>query len=143
MNTSSSKIAFFCLSMSFLFHHNVSDAQIQVAQERIIMSTSQGNLVLALYPDVAPNHVAQIMHLVELGAYDSTYFFRIEPGFIIQLTDVKNRMNPATREQRNADNKIKAEFSNTIKHTKGMLSMARWDDKDSATSSFSRSTSVP
>jgi cyclophilin family peptidyl-prolyl cis-trans isomerase len=109
----------------------------RAAQERIILSTDYGDLVLALYPDVAPAHVQQLLKLVRLGAYDSTHFFRVIPGFIVQLTDVNNRLRPLTAEQAAAVAPIKAEFSNTLKHRKGILSMARWDDPDSATGSFS------
>jgi cyclophilin family peptidyl-prolyl cis-trans isomerase len=107
------------------------------AQEHIILSTDYGDLVLALYPDVAPAHVQQLLKLVRLGAYDSTHFFRIIPGFIVQLSDVNNRLRPLTVEQAAAVAPIKAEFSNTLKHRKGTLSMARWDDPNSATGSFS------
>ena len=109
----------------------------RAAQERIILSTDYGDLVLALYPDVAPAHVKQLIKLVKLGAYDSTHFFRIIPGFIVQLSDVNNRLQPLTAVQAAAVAPIKAEFSTTLKHRKGILSMARWDDPDSAIGSFS------
>jgi len=106
-------------------------------KERIVLYTKYGYLVLALYPDVAPNHVAQIKKLVKLNAYDSTQFFRIEEGFVIQLSDVLNRISPLSDAQRNANKPIKDEISEKLKHIKGTLSMARWDNIDSATSSFS------
>jgi len=109
----------------------------RVAEERVVLSTDYGDLVLALYPDVAPAHVEQILNLVKLGAYDTTHFFRIMPGFIIQLSDVVNRISPLTAEQAAAATPLQAEFSDTLKHQKGILSMARWDDPNSATSSFS------
>jgi cyclophilin family peptidyl-prolyl cis-trans isomerase len=112
-------------------------AEPRAAQQRIILTTDYGDLVLALYPDVAPAHVQQILKLVKLGAYDSTHFFRVIPGFIVQLTDVNNRLQPLTGAQAAAIAPIKAEFSDSLKHRKGTLSMARWDDPDSATSSFS------
>ena len=111
-------------------------AETRVAEERIVLSTDYGDLVLALYPDVAPRHVEQLLKLVRIGAYDSTRFFRVIPGFIVQLSDVNNRSRPLTAEQVAAVAPIRAEFSN-LKHRKGVLSMARWDDPDSATSSFS------
>lgn len=109
----------------------------RIAEEHIVMSTDYGDLVLALYPDAAPAHVAQILKLVKLGAYDSTYFFRVIPNFIVQLIDVNYRVHPLTAEQAAAVTTIKAEFSKTLKHQKGILSMARWDDPNSAASSFS------
>jgi len=112
-------------------------AEPRAAKEHVVLSTDYGDLVLALYPDVAPAHVAQILKLVKLGAYDSTHFFRIIPGFIVQLSDVNNRASPLSSEQAAAVAPINAEFSNTLKHKKATLSMARWDDPNSATSSFS------
>ena len=108
------------------------------SQQRIVFETEFGNLVFSLYPDIAPRHVAQITRLVETGAYDSTHFFRVQPGFILQLTDIYNRRTPITAEQRVANQRLPAEFSPYLKHRAGSLSMAReTDDPDSATSSFS------
>ena len=87
-------------------------AEPRAAKEHVVMSTDYGDLVLALYPDVAPAHVAQILKLVKLGAYDSTHFFRIIPGFIVQLSDVNNRTRPLSVEQAAAVVPINAEFSN-------------------------------
>ena len=120
-----------------IFWFSNASAETRVDKERIILYTKYGHLVLALYPDMAPKHVAQIKNLVKLGAYDSTYFFRIEDGFVIQLSDILNRRHPLSDAQRKANKPIKSEFSETLKHVKGSLSMARWVDKDSATSSFS------
>lgn len=107
------------------------------AEEHVVLTTEYGDLVLAFYPEIAPQHVAQIIKLVKLGAYDGTHFFRVIPDFIVQLSDVNNRQTPLTSQQSKEVVSIPAEFSNTLKHEKGVLSMARWDDPDSATSSFS------
>jgi cyclophilin family peptidyl-prolyl cis-trans isomerase len=109
----------------------------EVARERIVFTTDYGHLVFALYPAVAPKHVAQLLKLTQLGAYESTHAYRIIPNFIVQFADVKNRLHPLNAEQYEADRKIPGEFSTTLRHAKGVLSMARWDDPDSATSSFS------
>ena len=77
-----------------IFWFSNAYAETRVDKERIILYTKYGHLVLALYPDVAPKHVAQIKNLVKLGAYNSTYFFRIEDGFVIQLSDILNRRHP-------------------------------------------------
>ena len=121
----------------FLLASHELQADPRISDKHIVMSTDYGDLVLALYPDVAPSHVQQILTLVKLGAYDSSYFFRVIPDFIVQLSDVNNRLRPMTVQQAAAVKPIKAEFSDTLKHQKGTLSMARWDDPNSATSSFS------
>ena len=125
---------------SLLYASNAVSAEISVpttAKERIILSTEFGDLVLALYPDVAPEHVQQILKLVKLNAYDSTHIFRVIPNFVVQVSDIHHRLNPLSDEQKAAAVPIPAEFSNTLKHGKGTLSMARWEDPDSAVSSFS------
>jgi peptidylprolyl isomerase len=115
-----------------------ADAPPRIADERILLRTNRGDLVLALYPDVAPRHVQQILALVRLGVYDSTWFHRVDPTFVAQLTDAANRLRPLTPEQQSALQRIPAELSTTLRHRAGTLSMARYDDDmDSAESSFS------
>jgi cyclophilin family peptidyl-prolyl cis-trans isomerase len=109
----------------------------RVADERILLRTSRGDLVLALYPDVAPKHVEQLLSLVRKGVYDSTPFFRVDPSFVVQLSNVQNRRLPLTPEQQKAVRKLPAELSK-LEHRSGVLSMARADgDPDSAETSFS------
>ena len=109
----------------------------RVADERVILHTNAGDIVLALYPDVAPKHVAQILKLVRLGDYDATHFLRVIPGFLVQLADVTDRATPLNDEQTAALHPLKAEFSK-LHHESGVLSMSRDEnDPDSASSSFS------
>ncbi len=111
---------------------------IKPARQRVIFETDYGSLVFRLYPDAAPKHVAQFIRLVEIGAYDSTHFFRVIPGFILQLSDIYDRRNPLTAAQKAANQRLPAEFSAGLKHHTGVLSMAREiNDPNSATSSFS------
>ncbi len=108
-----------------------------VARERIVLSTVYGELVLALYAEAAPKHVEQILRLVRLGAYDTTHFQRVEPGFVVQLSTIHDRLTPLTEAQRRAETDLPAEFSSEIRHRLGTLSMARGEHRDSARSSFS------
>jgi cyclophilin family peptidyl-prolyl cis-trans isomerase len=108
----------------------------RVGDERILLRTNRGDLVLGLYPDVAPRTSAQILRLVRLGVYDSTWFHRLEPNFVLQLTNAQNRKQPLTPEQLKAIEKLPAEFS-AVPHRPGILSMAREDDVNSAETSFS------
>lgn len=108
-----------------------------VGDERILLHTNRGDLVLGLYDTVAPKHAAQIRKLVRLGVYDTTTIFRIEPGFVVQVTNAQNRQKALTPEQHKAITGIPAEFSK-LKHRPGVLSMARDDDDvNSAETSFS------
>ncbi|MGD8558711.1 MAG: peptidylprolyl isomerase [Gammaproteobacteria bacterium] len=114
------------------------DTEPRVADERIVFSTNHGDLVFALYPDIAPEHVSQLLKLTENGVFDYSTVMRVIPDFIIQFSDTYRRLRSLTKQQADLIKNIKGEFSNTIKHTKGRLTMARYDDDpDSATTSFS------
>jgi cyclophilin family peptidyl-prolyl cis-trans isomerase len=109
----------------------------EIGDERILLHTNRGDLVIGLYDGVAPRHAAQIRKLVRLGVYDTTTIFRIEPGFVAQVTNAQNRQKALTPEQHKAITPIPAEFSR-LKHRAGVISMARDDDDvNSAETSFS------
>ena len=101
----------------------------------ITITLEDGRIMTAeLYPDVAPNTVNNFISLIKSGFYDGLTFHRAEPGFVIQGGDPQ--INGATP----LDYSIKGEFSengfdNPLKHTKGVLSMAR-STEDSANSQF-------
>lgn len=107
-----------------------------LAPERVILHTNYGDLTLGLYPTVAPRHVQQILRMVELGVYENAEIFRIEPGFVAQVENFTMRKIPLPPETQQAIGKIPAEFS-AVPHLRGTLSMARFDDINSAESSFS------
>lgn len=130
-------LAMLLMSMSPAWGNTTDVNKPRVAQEHIVFSTLYGPLLFALYPDVAPKHVEQILTLVRAGAYNTTHFFRVIPGFIAQVSLVDDRTRPLSAQQKALVKSIDAEFSH-IPHTKSKLSMARWEnDVNSATSSFS------
>ena len=90
-----------------------------------------GVIKLELYPDIAPQTVENFVKLAKDGFYDGNRFHRIIDGFMIQ----------GGRDLSGTVEKIKGEFSsngfeNKLKHTKGVISMARASDPDSASSQF-------
>ena len=107
------------------------------AKEVAILKTSEGEMVLEFYPDVAPNHVENFKKLAKKGFYDGTAFHRVIKGFMIQGGD------PNTKDEAKKDSwgqggpgyTIKAEF-NKKPHVRGTLSMARTPDPDSAGCQF-------
>jgi peptidyl-prolyl cis-trans isomerase B (cyclophilin B) len=107
----------------------------ELAQYRVVMETSKGNIVFELMPDKAPNHVRHILRLTSLGVYDKTAFHRIAPGFVIQAGDLNTRKEPVSQEARKYVVNINAEI-NDVKHQAGIVSMARGDALDSALTSF-------
>lgn len=109
----------------------------RLSRERVVLSTAAGDVVLALYPDVAPKHTEQVLRLVRLGVYDTTHVCRVEPRFVAQLSTALDREEPLTAEQQAAIHRLPAEFS-SVPHRRGTLSMARDnDDPDSGETSFS------
>ena len=118
---------------------SLADADIpKMSEKRIVFRTQFGDLVFALYPEVAPMHVEQLIKLTELGVFDHGQVMRVIQNFVVQFSDQYRRLVPLSKKQSEAITKIKAEFSPTLKHKKGILTMARYDDDiNSATTSFS------
>ncbi len=102
-----------------------------------VITTSEGVMVVEFYPDVAPNHVANFEKLARSGFYDGTCFHRVIPGFMIQGGDpnTKNDSAKDTWGMGGPGYTINAEF-NSKHHARGILSMARSQDPNSAGSQF-------
>jgi peptidyl-prolyl cis-trans isomerase B (cyclophilin B) len=105
-------------------------------KELAVITTTKGDLTLEFWPDVAPGHVENFKKLAKQGFYDGTAFHRIIKGFMIQggcpNTKPGGKGMPGTG---GPGYQIKAEF-NTKTHTRGVLSMARSSNPDSAGSQF-------
>jgi peptidyl-prolyl cis-trans isomerase B (cyclophilin B) len=105
--------------------------------EVAVIKTSAGEMVVEFWPDVAPKHVENFKKLARQGFYDGTAFHRIIKGFMIQGGD------PNTKDPNKEDSygmggpgySVNAEF-NDRKHVRGVLSMARSADPNSAGSQF-------
>ena len=94
-----------------------------------------GSVVIELYPDIAPNTVNNFISLVKSGFYDNNSFHRLVEGFVLQGGD------PEGNGTGGPGYSIKGEFTNNgfennLKHEKGIVSMARSQDNDSAGSQF-------
>jgi cyclophilin family peptidyl-prolyl cis-trans isomerase len=98
--------------------------------------TSAGEIDIRFYPDVAPKHVKNFIDLAEKGFYNGTKFHRVIPGFMIQGGDPNTISgDPNTWGTGGAETRVPAEFNN-ISHKRGIVSMARSQDPNSATSQF-------
>ena len=95
-----------------------------------------GQVILRFYTDAAPNHVKNFCRLAQEGFYNGTTFHRVIPGFMIQGGD-SNSKNPdrSTHGMGDPGYRLPAEF-NGKPHTRGVLSMARAQDPNSAGSQF-------
>jgi len=101
------------------------------------IKTTKGTIVMRFFPDVAPNHVKNFIDLAEAGFYTNTKFHRVIPGFMVQGGDpnTKPSGDPMTWGTGGSGKYVKAEFS-TVPHRRGIVSMARANDPNSASSQF-------
>jgi peptidyl-prolyl cis-trans isomerase B (cyclophilin B) len=113
----------------------VNDTVQDLAAYRAVLDTSAGPIAIELFPDKAPAHVRQFLRLAQAGVYDRTAFHRVAPGFVIQTGALSSRAAPLTETQQKLVHNLAPEFNDT-KHVKGVVSMARGDAPDSATTSF-------
>ena len=108
------------------------------AAPRAIIETKFGEIEIEFLADKAPGHVKNFVDLAKKGTYDGTTFHRVIPGFMIQGGDPGTKDPKAPRERHGTGGPgytIKAEFNDTS-HKRGIVSMARAQDPDSAGSQF-------
>src|SRR4051812_37586902 len=107
------------------------------AKEVAVIKTSMGEMVLEFWPEVAPKHVENFKKLAKQGFYDGTAFHRVIKNFMIQGGDpnTKDESKRGQWGQGGPGYNVSAEF-NDRKHTRGVLSMARSRDPNSAGSQF-------
>ncbi|XP_020099437.1 peptidyl-prolyl cis-trans isomerase CYP23 [Ananas comosus] len=116
----------------------VASRDADLGSARVVFQTVYGDIEFGFFPGVAPKTVEHIFKLVRLGCYNTNHFFRVDRGFVAQVADVVGgRTAPMNEEQRvEAEKTVVGEFS-SVKHVRGILSMGRYSDPDSASSSFS------
>ncbi|CAH9090126.1 unnamed protein product [Cuscuta epithymum] len=117
---------------------SVYGAEPGMSSTRVVFQTNYGDIEFGFFPTVAPKTVEHIFKLVRLGCFNTNHFFRVDKGFVAQVADVVGGRTVALNEEQReiAEMTIKGEFSD-VKHVRGILSMGRYSDPDSASSSFS------
>jgi peptidylprolyl isomerase len=108
---------------------SVNAAEIKDAENTLRLKLKDGDVIIEMYPDVAPNHVARIKELVRQHFYDGLTFHRVIDGFMAQTGDPRGNGTGGSGKQ------LKAEF-NKKHHGRGAVSMARAANPDSADSQF-------
>jgi cyclophilin family peptidyl-prolyl cis-trans isomerase len=98
-------------------------------ENTIILETSKGRAVIALRPDLAPNHVERIKELAREGFYDGAVFHRVIDGFMAQTGDPTGTGRGGSGQRLNQE-------VNREPHVRGTCSMARAQDVNSADSQF-------
>jgi len=105
-------------------------AEIKDPENTLIMETTKGRVVIELFPDLAPNHVARIKELAREAFYDDIVFHRVIDGFMAQTGDPTGTGTGGSSKP-----DLKAEFSDKA-HVRGTCSMARSQNPNSANSQF-------
>jgi cyclophilin family peptidyl-prolyl cis-trans isomerase len=108
------------------------NAPVSVLHRTVTMKTTLGTMKIRMEPDWAPENVRAFLKLTDAGWYNGTAFHRIAAGFVAQGGTAQGRAHNADRWIR----PVKGEFREDVKHVRGVVSMARGDDPDSATTSF-------
>ena len=126
------------LILLILFFNN----QLNAEENLMILKLKQGNVIIKLFEDKAPNHVKRFKLLAKEKKYDGVVFHRVIDGFMAQTGDVQfGNSNSDSFDLQKAGTggssypDLKAEFSN-LPHERGTLSMARSSNPDSANSQF-------
>jgi cyclophilin family peptidyl-prolyl cis-trans isomerase len=113
----------------------VNETPQALGTHRAILETASGPITIEFFVDKAPNTVRQFMRLAAAGVYNGMAFHRVAPGFVIQTGALSSRTTPLTEKQQKLVHNLPPEFNDT-KHVKGIVSMARGEAQDSATTSF-------
>ncbi len=107
-----------------------------MASKCVRFETESGDIEMEMFPETAPESVRNFLNLVVTGMYDTTTFGRVVPGFVVQGGNIWSRVGGVTSEiGARAKRKVPDEPSKIL-HERGILSMARGDESNSATSSF-------
>jgi peptidyl-prolyl cis-trans isomerase B (cyclophilin B) len=125
------------LSAAVFAAEEQKEEKMNAQNEVAVIKTSEGEMVVQFWTDAAPNTIENFKKLAKQGFYDGTIFHRIVKGFMIQGGDPNSK--DLAKENRYGEGgpgyKIKAEF-NDHSHERGVISMAREPDPDSAGSQF-------
>jgi peptidyl-prolyl cis-trans isomerase B (cyclophilin B) len=100
------------------------------------MKTTPGTIKIEMMPEWAPNHVRNFLKLVSTGWYDGTAFHRLIKSFVVQGGMANTRRDGASHPADRWVHPLKGEFQKDVQHTRGIVSMARTADPDSASTSF-------
>ena len=135
------KLASALAVFAILFASSIA-ARASDPENTMIITLKDGDVTIALRPDLAPKNVAQIKKLVRQGAYDNVAFHRVIDGFMAQTGDVKfgNMKKGFSAEAVGTGGSdqpdLPAEFSQSEHYKRGTLGMARSQDPNSANSQF-------
>ena len=128
------KNIFIILIFNLIFNFNLMNIQAASTENldlenTLYLNLDYGPVIIEMYPEIAPNHVKRIKELARQGFYDGLKFHRVIPGFMAQTGD------PLGNGTGGSGKNLKQEFSD-VSHERGIASMARASDPNSADSQF-------
>jgi peptidyl-prolyl cis-trans isomerase B (cyclophilin B) len=107
----------------------------KMSKQCVTLDTEAGEIALEMLPETAPESVRNFLNLAATGAFDTTTFSRVVKGFIIQGGNLATREKVTLELVRRAA-RIVPDEPNAVKHVRGVLSMARTNEANSATTHF-------
>ena len=107
-----------------------------MATKCVKLETEAGDIELEMYPEGAPESVRNFLNLIAIGAFDTTTFSRVVPGFVIQGGNIWTRNGGVSQVLGQRARRPLQDEPNPILHERGILSMARGDEPNSATTHF-------
>ncbi len=107
----------------------------KMSEQCVTLQTEAGDIQLEFFPDTAPETVRNFLNLVAIKFYDTTLFSRVVPNFVVQGGNFSTRQERTMELYERSQRRLKDE-PNQVKHERGIISMARSDEPDSATTHF-------
>lgn len=108
----------------------------QMAGQCVTLETEAGVIAIELYPESAPESVRNFLNLAATGLFDTTTFNRVVPGFVIQGGNIWTREGGVTFKIGARARRTVPDEPNRILHQRGIVSMARSDEPNTATTNF-------
>ena len=107
-----------------------------MASKCVVLDTEAGIIEIEMYPESAPESVRNFLNLVAIGAFNTTTFSRVVPGFVVQGGNVWTREGGVSMDLGRRARQTIPDEPNKILHERGVVSMARPDEANSATTNF-------
>jgi peptidyl-prolyl cis-trans isomerase B (cyclophilin B) len=107
-----------------------------MASKCVTLQTEAGDIEIELYPERAPESVRNFLNLVSIGALDTTTFSRVVPGFVIQGGNIATREAGISPDLARRSRRTIPDEPNQVLHERGVVSMARSDQPNAATTHF-------
>ena len=108
----------------------------KMAAQCVVLDTEAGEIAIEMFPESAPESVRNFLNIIALGYLDTTTFSRVVPGFVIQGGDFWSREGEVTYEIGTRARRSVPDEPNKILHERGILSMARGEEANTATTNF-------